>query len=57
MTYSASMRIPDGETVVTRHTGKVPEAVLYPHIFFMFLAMLLSTRAGFEAFRRTALYP
>ena len=38
--------------VVIRFKGHVPEAVLIPHIIIMFLAMLLSTRAGLEALRR-----
>lgn len=41
--------IPDDHTIVTRFKGEVPDWVLTPHIFFMFLAMLLSTTAGLEA--------
>lgn len=37
------------EPVIMRYKGVVPTFVLYPHIFFMFLAMLFSTRAGIEA--------
>ncbi|MFZ1730375.1 MAG: hypothetical protein WBQ23_16515 [Bacteroidota bacterium] len=46
------MRIPEHESVVTRFKGAVPLGVLIPHIIAMFLAMLLSTRAGIESFRR-----
>jgi hypothetical protein len=50
MNYSQNLRIPANDTVVTRHTGKVPDFVLYPHIALMFLAMLFSFRAGIETF-------
>ena len=46
-------RVPETETVVTRFKGDVPMGVLIPHVLAMFLAMLLSTRAGLEALRRT----
>ncbi len=36
------------ETVVLRYKGKVPEFILYPHIFFMFVAMVFSTRTALE---------
>lgn len=36
----------DGIPVVIRFKGDVPAAVLIPHIFFMFFAMLLSNLAG-----------
>lgn len=39
-----------GETpVIIRYKGAVPIAVLIPHIFFIFGAMLLSNRTGMEA--------
>jgi hypothetical protein len=47
------------EQVVMRFKGTVPVWVLLPHILFMFLAMLFSTRAGIEALikgRQTYLY-
>lgn len=37
------------EPIVIRFKGPVPGFVLYPHILFMFLAMLFSTRTGIEA--------
>ena len=43
--------LPSKENVVTRFKGSVPKSVLFPHIFFMFLAMLVSTRTGLEALR------
>ena len=46
-----SVRIPRVRAVVTRFKGYVPPAVLLPHIFFMFAAMLLSNRVGIEALR------
>lgn len=48
----ASTFVPEGENVVTRFKGAVPSTILIPHILFMFLAMLFSTRAGLEALRR-----
>ena len=41
--------LPDNRTVVTRFKGDVPDFVLVPHIFLMFLTMLFSTTAGLEA--------
>lgn len=35
--------------VIMRFKGEVPAGALIPHIFFMFFAMLLSTRTGLEA--------
>jgi hypothetical protein len=40
------------EGVVIRFKGDVPLFVLIPHVFAMFGAMLLSTRAGIEFFRK-----
>jgi hypothetical protein len=37
------------EPAVLRYKGHVPSIILIPHIFFMFFAMLLSMRTGFEA--------
>lgn len=37
------------EPVVIRFKGDVPPFILIPHILFMFIAMLLSTRTGLEA--------
>lgn len=37
------------EPVIIRFKGPVPAFVLWPHIIFMFLAMVLSTRTGLEA--------
>ena len=37
------------EPVVLRFKGDVPAVIMVPHIIMMFLAMLFSTRAGFEA--------
>ncbi len=39
----------DGNSVVIRFKGAVPGAVLIPHIFFMFFAMLLGNLAGIMA--------
>ena len=44
--------IPAERPVAIRFRGDVPPWVLIPHIFFIFLAMLLSTRAGLEVFSR-----
>ncbi len=34
------------EAVILRFKGSVPDFILYPHIFFMFLAMVISLRAA-----------
>jgi hypothetical protein len=47
-----SLLIPPERPAAIRFRGDVPAAVLVPHIVLMFLAMLLSARAGLEAFRR-----
>ena len=39
---------PGGETVI-RFKGPVPPWAMFPHILFMFLAMLLAARTGLEA--------
>ncbi len=39
----------EGNPVLIRFKGHVPESVLFPHIFFMFFAMLLSNLAGIMA--------
>ncbi|MBC8213824.1 MAG: hypothetical protein ISR90_02850 [Candidatus Marinimicrobia bacterium] len=45
------------EPVIIRFKGHVPLYILIPHILFMFTAMLLSTRTGFEAlFRNISTY-
>jgi hypothetical protein len=51
-----SVIIPAGPPVVIRFRGAVPLFVLIPHILAMFLAMLLSTRAGLETFRPAPSY-
>jgi hypothetical protein len=38
------------DPIIIRFKGEVPTTVLAPHIFFMFLSMLLSSMAAFEAF-------
>ncbi len=37
------------EPIILRYKGKVPDYILYPHIFFMFLTMVFSTRTMIEA--------
>lgn len=37
------------EPVIIRFKGPVPSVVLIPHVIFMFVGMLLATRAGLEA--------
>ncbi len=43
----------ENEPVIIRFKGEVPTAILAPHIFCMFISMLLSTLAGLEAIFRT----
>ena len=45
-----SLLIPPERPLAIRFRDDVPVWVLVPHILFMFAAMLLSTRAGLEAF-------
>ena len=47
-------KLPEDVSVVTRFKGAVPAYILVPHILFMFLAMLLSTRTGIEALDRNS---
>lgn len=42
------LTLPEKGPVIIRFRGDVPGAVLIPHIFFMFAAMLVSTRAGLQ---------
>ncbi len=44
--------IPNDQPVVIRFKDDVPAAILIPHIFAMFFAMLLSTRTGLEFFNK-----
>lgn len=43
--------IPLEGPVVIRFKGDVPLWIIIPHVFFIFLGMLFSTRAGLEFFR------
>jgi hypothetical protein len=40
------------EPTIIRFKGIVPKSILFPHILIIFLAMMLSTRAGLEAIFR-----
>ncbi len=46
---SGEITLPEDQPVIIRFRGDVPALILIPHIFIMFLSMLISTRAGFEA--------
>ncbi|HKK11013.1 MAG TPA: hypothetical protein VJ939_09255 [Bacteroidales bacterium] len=46
-----SFKLNDERTVI-RFKGAVPKIILIPHIIFMFIAMLFSTRTGIEALIR-----
>ena len=48
-----SVTVPPEGSVVIRFRGDVPLIILLPHVFAMFGAMLLSTRAGLEFFNDT----
>jgi hypothetical protein len=41
------------DPVILRYKGSVPASVLIPHVIFMFMAMLISNRAGIESLDRT----
>jgi hypothetical protein len=54
--YTITLASPDAdsvavtdEPVVLRFKGDVPLVILIPHVIFMFIAMMLSTRTGLEA--------
>ncbi len=49
-----TVNIPQKENAVTRFKGAVPGWALAPHIFFIFFAMLISTRTGLQALRKQA---
>ncbi len=42
----------NAEPVILRYTGAVPQAVLVPHIFFMFISLLFGIRIGLEVLLR-----
>lgn len=42
----------DGHPVVIRFKGDVPIFIIIPHVIFIFLAMLFSTRTGLEFFNK-----
>ncbi|MFO7888874.1 MAG: hypothetical protein R6V04_00885 [bacterium] len=46
----------DDEPVIIRFKGAVPAWILIPHIIFMFLAMLFSTRSGIEVLAKRKNY-
>jgi hypothetical protein len=50
---SDEVTLPEAGSVVIRFKGAVPPWALMPHIVFMFLAMLVSTRAGLQAVVRS----
>ncbi|RMF07295.1 MAG: hypothetical protein D6762_07860 [Candidatus Neomarinimicrobiota bacterium] len=54
--YTVSLHQDSGQTqsvvdapVILRYKGRIPLAILLPHILLMFTSMLLSTRTGIEA--------
>jgi len=49
-----SAQVPPGEPVIIRFKGGVPKPILYIHVLFMSLAMILANRAGLEALFRKA---
>lgn len=53
---NSSVLLPEDEPVILRFKGDVPVYVLIPHILFIFLAMLFSTRTGLEYFNKEKNY-
>ena len=45
-----TIQLNDGHPVVMRFKGDVPIFIIIPHVIFIFLAMLFSTRTGLEFF-------
>lgn len=63
-TYYIKLTLPNGEVkemgseqdpIYIRFKGEVPTYILAPHIFFMFLSMLFSAIALFEAIQKTSM--
>lgn len=54
MSQGTEVSLTGEEPVIIRFKGAVPNWLLIPHVAVMFLAMLLSTRAGIEALRKKA---
>ncbi|GMU94765.1 hypothetical protein [Ignavibacterium album] len=48
--------IPREKPVVIRFKGYIPDYILIPHVVFIFLAMLFSTRTGLEYFNKDSKY-
>jgi len=53
---SGNVNIQKDEPVVIRFKGSVPDFILWPHVFFMFFAMLLSNVAGLFAIGKVDTY-
>jgi len=53
---SESITIPANGEVIIRFKGYVPAGILIPHVIFIFLAMLFSTRTGLEYFNKEPEY-
>jgi hypothetical protein len=51
-----SILLPPKKSVITRFKDNVPVSILLPHVLFIFLAMLLSTRTGLEALKEKPLH-
>jgi len=49
---SNTVIVNDGHPVVIRFKGDVPIFIIIPHVIFIFLAMLFSTRTGLEFFKK-----
>ena len=49
-----TQRIPSAAVILSRFRDAVPTAVLLPHVLFMFMAMLMSTRTGLQALPKNA---
>ncbi len=47
-----SILIPQEESIILRFKDEVPALILIPHIIFIFLSMVFSTRAGLEYFSK-----
>lgn len=53
---SDTVIVNDGHPVVIRFKGDVPIFIIIPHVIFIFLAMLFSTRTGLEFFNNDPNY-
>lgn len=53
---SKNLELNNGNPVIIRFKGDVPILIIIPHVFLIFIAMLISTRTGLEFFNKEPRY-